>query len=55
MSAAEGIKGTFFFLAKHAGQRRNGINAPFPRFRLEGELHVIGVKIDRWELEEISR
>ena len=53
MSATEGIKGTLFFLAKHASQRRNGINAAFPRFRLEGEFHVIGAKVDRWELEKI--
>jgi len=53
--AMEGVDYTLFFLAKHAGQRRDGANALLPRLRLESKLCVPGVEFNRGKLEEISR
>ena len=51
----EVVKRTLFFLAEHAGQRRDGINACVPRLRLESKSHILGVKINWRKLEKVSR
>jgi len=50
-----GVDRTLFFLAEHAAERCDGTNAPIPRLCLEGEPHVLGAKLNRRELEKISR
>lgn len=48
-------KRAFFFLAEDVGQSRDGTYTLIPRSRLESKLHFIGAKVNRRELEKVSR
>lgn len=46
---------TLLFLAEYPGQCRDRVNTLFPRLGLESESDVLGVELNRWKLEKISR